>query len=157
MNSLLAKFRSMNITNLIIEINNYNMKMFNERRSSQFNFVIFEKQLNITSSNVTAVKFLSVSQSYKNVYLVDNQFIVDLVQKKCSCYRSFADGCSCIHICAALQSKKADPNTFIENYFKSSNYYNPYSCVIFSLSNSGLTSVEILPPQSRRAVVDQEL
>ncbi|KAF7696430.1 hypothetical protein CDIK_1892 [Cucumispora dikerogammari] len=151
MNSALAKFISMNITNLIIEINNYNMKMFNERRSSQFNFVIIEKQLNITSSNVTAVRFLSVSQSYENVYLVDNHFIVDLVQKKCSCYRSFADGCFCIHICAALQSKKADPNTFIENYFKSSNYYNSYSGVFFPLSNSELTSDEILSPQSRRA------
>ncbi|KAF7685305.1 hypothetical protein CDIK_3946 [Cucumispora dikerogammari] len=32
MNSALAKFRSMDITNLIIEINNYNMQMFNERR-----------------------------------------------------------------------------------------------------------------------------
>ncbi|KAF7685382.1 hypothetical protein CDIK_3869, partial [Cucumispora dikerogammari] len=129
----------------------YNMKMFNERRSSQFNFVIFEKQLNITSSNVTAARFLSVSQSYENVYLVDNHFIVKLVQKNAVAI-DLSQNVVFVPIFVTLYNQKEQTLILLlKTILRLLTIITPIQAWIFTLSNSGLTSNKILPPQSRRA------
>ncbi|KAF7685406.1 hypothetical protein CDIK_3845 [Cucumispora dikerogammari] len=85
MNSALKRFISLDITNLIIQINNYNMSFFNERRAKQFDFMIFSKQLDRTNLNIESARALNVIASNDELYLVGNNYYVDLALKTCSC------------------------------------------------------------------------
>ncbi|KAF7686567.1 hypothetical protein CDIK_3140, partial [Cucumispora dikerogammari] len=87
-NSALKRFISLDITNLIIQINNYNISFFNERSGKQFDFIIFSKQFDRTNLNVENAKALNVIASNDELYLVGNNYYVDLALKTCSCNRS---------------------------------------------------------------------
>ncbi len=151
MNSALKPFVSYDITNLIISINNYNMKKFNERRNERFNFTIFPKIISKIDSNVAMGRILSVEQSNNNLYLVEGKYLINFSQRKCSCNYAFEFGIPCQHFCAVINHLRLDPYIFVEYYFNVNNYNNSYSETILPLSSYNLPRDNLNPPIERRS------
>ncbi|KAF7685084.1 hypothetical protein CDIK_4167, partial [Cucumispora dikerogammari] len=133
MNSVLKPFVSYDITNLIISSNNYNMKKFNERRNETFNFTFFLKFVSKIDSNVAMGRILSIEQSNNNLYLVEEKYLTNFSQRKCSCNYAFEFGILCHHFCAVINHLKLDPHMFVKNYFNVNSYNNFYTKTILPL------------------------
>ena len=115
MNAILKKYITQDITNLIISINNFNMKLFNQRQTEKSIAIIFEKQTKGLEFNIMIVKTLSVIQSNSSNFLVNNNNVVNLNSKTCNCKIAFQEGFPCRHLCAVILFLGQDPNLYIKN------------------------------------------
>ena len=132
---MLKKFISTDITNLIVSLNNFNMKVFSERREKNYRGHIFPKSLSLLESNVAVARLLSVQQSSDNLFLVESLFIVDMLLKTCSCHMAFEFEIPCKHVCAVVNYMRQDPHNFVNRcFFVLSNYYDSYSDTILLIT-----------------------
>ena len=150
MNSMIKKYVTKDITNLIISLNNFNMKIFYERSQKEFNFNVFKKESKNLDSKMALARLFLIQQSSKNIFLVDNVFIVDFRIKKCSCKMTFEFGIPCKHFCAVIILLREDPLSYVESFFCTTNYNASYSEMILPMSVSGLTKDYLRSPVARR-------
>jgi hypothetical protein len=130
MNAMIKKFMSMGITNLVINLNNFMMSIFNSRRLEVFEFFIFPKINILLTSNIGNARLSSVRPSSNDIFLVDNIHTVEFSTKKCSCIFLMEFEFPCIHLCAVILSLRIYPFNFVDHHFKTTNYNNSYSISI---------------------------
>jgi hypothetical protein len=84
MNSALKKFIGQDITSMIVSINNYSMRIFKERRQKRFQSSIVDQCIKKLTKNVTQSLTVTNLASSSSIYLVDQNYIVNLETKSCA-------------------------------------------------------------------------
>ena len=122
MNVALKKFVELDMTNLIVSINNYCMKIFNSRGLLEIREPIFPNVSKILIKSVAQGKIFSIVQSSENILLIDQNFTVKIADKNCNCGLTEDKGIPCSHLCAENHFLKTDITDFISPYFYLSTY-----------------------------------
>jgi hypothetical protein len=92
MTSALKKFIGQDITSMIISINNYSMRIFNESRQNCFQSFIVDQCIKKLTKNVTQSLTVTNLASSSSIYLVDQNYIVNLETKSCDCREGYDIG-----------------------------------------------------------------
>ena len=151
MNAALKKFVELDITNLIVSINNYSMKIFNSRRLLEIKDSILPNVSKSLIKSVAQGKLFNIAQSSENILLIDQNFTVKIADKNCNCGLTKDKGIPCSHLCAANHFLKTDITDFISPYFYSTTYNQSYLTNINPLSSLTLITSPLQPPTERRS------
>ena len=82
MNSALKGFITKDVCNLIISINNYVMKIYNERRQKRFQLATVSHCIKLIQKNTFDGRQLSNESSSELIFLVDGKYIANLANAK---------------------------------------------------------------------------
>lgn len=151
MNSALKGFITKDVCNLIISINNYVMKIYNERRQKRFQSATVSHCIKSIQKNTFDGRQLSNESSSELIFLVDSKYIVNLATKSCDCREGYDMGIPCKHLCSVLRNKHIDPLSFVSTAFLSTTYYAQFSRNVLPLSATNLLRTSVSPPIARRA------
>ncbi len=127
------------------------MAIFKERRSEVFTCNIFSKTISLLNDNLREGRRFSIIASNTDMYLVNNNITVDFLNKKCSCNKTLETRFPCSHMCAVLLLLRMNPLTYVDHYFRVTNYLEAYSRPILPLTFINLIKNDSLPPVERRA------
>jgi len=151
MNSAVKKFIDFDVTNLIISLNNYAMKLFYEKKQKTFQLSIVDECNAKLMKNVAKGRLLTIERSSNNIFLVDHKHIVNMQQNSCACKEEFDNQIPCKHLCAVFGNCNFNPVSFVSTIYSSHTYYNSCSKSILPLSTIGILRSELNPPEDRRA------
>ncbi|KAH6767656.1 hypothetical protein C2S52_018639 [Perilla frutescens var. hirtella] len=88
------------------------------------------------------------------VHLHDDQFLVNMSNKTCTCRAWDLSGIPCIHACAAMSFLKVDATDFVADYYTVNHYIEAYRSGIEPLNSMSMwpdaIGYPVLPPLLRK-------
>lgn len=150
-NSAIKKFISKDICSFIVLMNNYVMKKFDERRNNNYNVDILSNVQLIVKKYFEQGKYLSVQKSNNDIYQVDNEYIVNLNLKSCTCNKFQDIKIPCCHAMAVCHLNNLNYNNFISEYYSGLKYTSAYFNSIKPLSIKNLNQDNLIAPKEKRS------